>query len=231
MTRLLTIALFLSTSIGSVAAAQEAGQATELSQVSSATAGAAAPAAPSNAEDASDDDSEPDRLQWGVSVLGMADFIGTGNGDEIIDIPSYGGVGFDVHLGAALASRIGFNGVRFTLLAGYRGNAEFKWGLEVAGIPNETFTQRHQAYVGFAGNRNELLIGGGALFTTLIGGGADTVTGKGGTLLAELRTGFRSGFTFSLGMNVDFYTDLVRSSDGSKVRAINIFFGLGWKTL
>lgn len=189
--------------------------------------------APSYAEPAADTApaaEEPDRFQWGASVLATADFIGAGNGDEIIDIPSYSGIGADLHLGAMLTHWTGFNGVRFSVLAGYRGNAEYKWGFEAAGILNDTLTQRHQAYVAFAGNRSELVIGGGAVFTTLIGGGVDTFTGRGGSLLAELRAGTRSGFTFSVGMNADFYTDLVRT-DGSKVRAINLFFGFGWKTL
>ncbi len=50
-------------------------------------------------------------------------------------------------------------------------------------------------------------------------------------MMAELRGGTRSGFTVSLGLNADFYTNLYRSSDGAKLRALNLFFGLGWKNL
>ncbi len=224
MTRLFAFAFAL-TALTATAHAQE----TEAPESPSPEEQLATLAHPEEAAAPAEED-EPSRFQWGVSVLAVADFIGAGNGDEIIDIPSYGGVGMDLHLGAMLTDWTGFNGVRFSVLAGYRGNAEYAWGFEKLGIPNDMLTQRHQAYLALGANSNELVIGGGAVFTTLMGGGAETFTGRGGTLLAELRAGTRSGFTVSLGMNADFYTDVYRG-DGSKVRAINLFFGLGWKTL
>lgn len=227
MTRSFAFALTLFAFTTTASAQQASEPSAELTDISSAVGGDAAPA---GADSAPTEPDEPSRFQWGASALAVADFIGAGNGDEIIDIPSYGGVGFDVHLGAMLTHWTGFNGVRFSVLAGYRGNAEVKWGFEAAGVMNDMFTQRHQAYVAFAGNSAELAIGGGAVFTTLHGGGADTFTGRGGSLLAELRAGTRSGFTVSLGMNADFFSDIYRG-DGSKVRAVNLFFGLGWKTL
>ena len=224
MARTLTLALTLTLTLSATAAAQN--------HVAPLAPGAAQanPISELDSPDATEAADEPSRFQAGVSVLGTADFIGAGNGDEIIDIPSYTGVGMDLHLGAMLTHWTGFNGVRFSILTGYRGNAEYKWGTEGFGIVNDSFTQRHQAYVAFAGGSAEIAIGGGAVFTTLMGGGADTFTGRGGSVLAELRAGTRSGFTVSFGMNGDFYTDIVRY-DGSKVRALNFFFGLGWKTL
>ncbi|MBO6938604.1 MAG: hypothetical protein JJ863_26790 [Deltaproteobacteria bacterium] len=221
MARFLTLALTLT--LASTASAQTGVHPAPEAPVGNTITAVAPPSEPIA-------DEAPSRFQAGFSVLGVADFIGAGNGDEIIDIPSYGGVGVDVHVGALLHGWNAFNGHRFSLLAGYRGNAEHKWGFEGVGITNDSFTQRHQAYIAFAGGSTEIAIGGGAVFTTLMGGGADTFTGRGGSVLAELRAGTRSGFTVSIGMNGDFYTDLVRG-DGSKVRAINLFFGVGWKTL
>jgi hypothetical protein len=223
MARLLALALAL-TALTTTALAQDptAEAPTPADQI-------AVLADPEAAEEPAEEE-EPSRFQAGFSVLGTAEFIGAGNGDEIIDIPSYGGVGVDVHLGAMLTHWTGVGNIRFSVLAGYRGNAEYKWGFEAAGVMNDSFIQRHQAYLALGIRSSELVIGGGATFNTLMGGGEDTFTVHGGNLLAELRAGTRSGFTVSLGMNVDFYPDVVRY-DGSKVRAINLFFGLGWKTL
>lgn len=215
MARLFALALVLLAGSSPLAIAQQ----TPATPPASADVPAAAPVDLARRE-------EPAPFQWGASVLAVADFVPAGNGDEIIDIPSYGGVGFDLHLGALLTSRIGWNGVRFSLIAGYRGNAEFKWGFEAIGIPNDLFTQRHQAYIAVAGNSAEIAIGGGALFTTL-----DGSTSSGGSMMAEVRAGTRSGLTVSLGLNADFYSNLYRSGDGAKLRALNLFFGLGWKNL
>ena len=161
------------------------------------------------------------RFQFGAALLGDINYM-SGRQSEGGDLPSYAGVGAELHLGAVLVQGRTSLGNRLSLTAGYRGTIGGDFGIRALDISNDLLTHRHQAVFALGFNRVELLVGGGAVFSHF-----DGHVGRGGNVLFAGRFGTASGVYVAGGIDMDIYTNVYVGSE--RGIGMSCFLAVGWK--